>query len=165
MTEATETGAAVETRGRPTEYTAELAAEICAKLAEGRTLRSVCKDDGIPPESTVRTWVLDDREGFAAQYARAREVGYHAMADEAIEIADDGTNDTATDEEGNKRTDHDVISRSRLRVDTRKWLLSKALPKIYGDKITQELTGKDGKDLPSAGPAVVIYQLPDNGRG
>jgi len=52
-----------------------------------------------------------------------------------LEVADDGRNDTYTDEDGNIRTDHDVIARSRLRVDTRKWLLSKALPKIYGDKI------------------------------
>src|SRR4051812_2164281 len=64
--------------GRPSTYTAELAATICARLATGETLRAVCRDDGMPSESTVRTWALDDREGFSAHYARAREIGYMA---------------------------------------------------------------------------------------
>jgi hypothetical protein len=87
---------------------------------------------------------LTDREGFFAQYTQAREIGYMAMADEALEIADDGRNDTYKTEEGQEATNHDVIARSRLRVDTRKWLLSKALPKVFGDKIVQEHVGKDG---------------------
>lgn len=122
-------------RGRPSDYTPELAAQICKKLADGYTLRRVCRDDAMPSEATVRTWALEDREGFSSQYARAREIGYYAMADETIEISDDGSNDTYKDDEGNVRTDQDVIARSRLRVDTRKWLLSKALPKVYGDKL------------------------------
>jgi hypothetical protein len=131
-------------RGRPSEYTAEVATAICARLASGETLRAICRDDGMPAESTVRGWALDDREGFAAQYARSREIGYMAMADEALEIADDGSNDTYKTEEGQEATNHDVIARSRLRVDTRKWLLSKALPKVFGDKIVQEHTGAGG---------------------
>jgi hypothetical protein len=102
----------------------------------------------MPPESTVRLWVQDDREGFAAHYARAREVGYQSMADELIEIADDGSNDWMERKRGDGSTEevenHEVIGRSRLRVDTRKWLLSKALPKVYGEKIVQEHTGANG---------------------
>lgn len=130
--------------GRPSDYTAELAATICARLAAGETLRAVCRDETMPPESTVRTWALNDREGFFAQYTQAREIGYMAMADETLEIADDGKNDTYKTDEGQEATNHDVIARSRLRVDTRKWLLSKALPKVFGDKIVQEHVGKDG---------------------
>lgn len=92
----------------------------------------------MPPESTVRQWVVDDREGFAAQYAQARELGYQTMVDELLEIADDGTNDYTTRKQGDEDIEvvnHDHIARSRLRVDTRKWLLSKALPKVYGDKL------------------------------
>ena len=66
---------------------------------------------------------------------RARLVGYHTMADDIIEIAD------------NPETDAASVQRDRLKVDTRKWLLSKALPKIYGDKLTAEVTGKDGAPL------------------
>ena len=77
----------------------------------------------MPADSTVRLWVLDNVQGFAEQYARARLVGYHTMADELIEIAD------------NPETGAAAVKRDRLKVDTRKWLLSKALPKIYGDKV------------------------------
>src|ERR1700759_4888640 len=100
--------------GRPSLYTEELAARICERLAAGETLRGICRDDGMPNERTVRTWARED-ETFSPQYAKAREIGYQGMADEIVEIADSSGD-------------------ARLQVDTRKWLLSKALPKIYGDK-------------------------------
>lgn len=128
-------------------YSPALADEILGKLAAGQTLREVCRGDGMPDESAVRLWALDDREGFAARYRRAREIGYLSMADEIIEIAHDGSNDWM--ERTNPRTgateevvNHEHINRSRLRVDTLKWALSKALPKIFGDKIA--VTGADG---------------------
>ena len=131
------TGSAMAKRGRPTAFTKKLAGEICAKLADGETLREVCRAEDMPPESTVRRWALEDFNGFAAQYARAREIGYHAMADELVEIADDGSNDwmARNGDEDDRQIDGEHLGRSRLRVDTRKWLLSKALPKVYGDKL------------------------------
>lgn len=131
--------------GRPTEYTPEIAAAICARLAEGRSLRDVCSDDGMPSESTVRLWAIEDRGGFSAHYTKAREIGYHAMADELMDIADDGRNDWMErrgSEDMGWVSNGEHIQRSRLRVDTRKWMLSKMLPKLYGDKI--EVSGKDG---------------------
>lgn len=68
------------------------------------------------------------------------------MAEEILQIADDGRNDTYEDADGHERTDSDVIQRSRLRVDTRKWLMSKLAPKKYGDKTL--LTGADGESAP-----------------
>jgi hypothetical protein len=136
----------VSEQGRPSTFTAELAAVICGKLSEGQTLREVCRDESLPSESTVRGWALDDREGFSAQYTRAREIGYLAMADELLEVADDGKNDwmERRDDEGKASyvLNGEHVQRSRLRVDTRKWMLSKALPKVFGDKITQEHTGR-----------------------
>lgn len=90
---------------------------------------------------------MDDVEGFAAQYTRAREFGYQTMADELLEISDDGTNDyrPPDDEGGDPLVDHEHIQRSKLRVDTRKWLLSKALPKVFGEKL--ELGGPNGGPL------------------
>lgn len=73
------------------------------------------------------------------------------MAEEILEIADNGENDTYIDEHGNKRTDHDVVARSRLRVDARKWLASKMAPKRYGDKV--ETTVKGDND----NPLTVLY--------
>jgi len=121
-------------RGRPTSFTPELAGEICRRLCEGKTLREVCRAEDMPAESTVRGWVSEDREGFSAHYARAREIGYHTMADEILHIADDNSTDVRTDENGNELVNHDVINRAKLRIDSRKWLLSKALPKVYGDR-------------------------------
>jgi hypothetical protein len=123
--------------GRPSTFAQDIADAICLRLAEGETLRQICRDDGMPPESTVRQWVIDQAE-FAAQYAKARDLGLDAMADALFEIADDGTNDTTVDEDGNVFTNHDVIARSRLRVDTRKWYLSKLAPKRYGDKLVMQ---------------------------
>lgn len=135
-------------KGRPSVYSPEIAAEICSRLADGETLRSVCRDEKMPSESTVRGWALNDHEGFSAQYARAREIGYLAMADDLLEVADNGTNDwmERKDDSGNTAyvLNGEHVQRSRLRVDTRKWLLSKALPKLFGDKITQEHTGPEG---------------------
>jgi hypothetical protein len=125
-------------------YTEELGAKICEQLAEGRTLRSICEQEGMPSEVTIRSWAMELDRPFAAQYARAREVGYQKMADDLIDIADGKdvawTEADKVDGDGNR----DAVQRDRLRVDTRKWLLSKALPKVYGDKIVSELTGKDG---------------------
>jgi hypothetical protein len=136
--------------GRPTAFTADIAARICERLAEGRSLRDVCSDDDMPAESTVRAWALDNREGFSAQYARAREIGYHSMADELMDISDDGRNDWMErrgEEDAGWVANGEHIQRSRLRVDTRKWMLSKALPKLYGDKIDHTLSNPDGSPV------------------
>lgn len=122
------------TRGRPTKYTPEIGDAICARLLSGETLRRICSDDDMPAESTVRGWALDNQGGFSAQYARSREIGYLAMADDVLEIADDRGGDYVL-RDGATMMDSDAVARARLRVDTRKWLLSKALPKVYGDKL------------------------------
>lgn len=125
--------------GRPTVYDARVADEVLARLASGETLREICRDGGMPPESTVREWALDDRDGFAARYARAREAGAYAMADELLEISDDGTNDwmerQRRDGSVEQALNAEHVQRSRLRADTRKWLLARILPKVFGDKL------------------------------
>lgn len=133
--------------GRPSKYTPEIASKICVLLAEGKSLREICRVEEMPAEATVRLWVVDDREGFSAQYARAREAQADYWAEQIIEIADDGSHDVISDGDGNERTNQEVIARSRLRVDTRKWLMARMAPKRYGDKITQEVTGADGSPL------------------
>jgi hypothetical protein len=80
----------------------------------------------------VCRWLFDDKE-FQEKYVQAKALCAEKYADEIVDIADDGENDTYVDENGNQRTDHDVVQRSRLRVDARKWVASKLLPKVYGD--------------------------------
>lgn len=131
-------------QGRPTKYSPTLAEEICRRLGAGESLISICRDQKLPSEATVRLWAEQNREGFSARYARSRLEQLEHWADELVAIADDGRNDTYVDEHGNLRTDHDVLGRSRLRVDVRKWLLSKLRPDTYGDRGRLELTGAGG---------------------
>lgn len=145
-------------RGRPTKYTPELADEILSRLCEGESLRSICEDEDKPSAGTVIGWVVEDREGFSERYALARQAQAHRWADEILEIADDGRNDVHLGEKG-PVLNSDVIQRSRLRVDTRKWLLSKLLP-TYADKV--EMTGEGGGPLEVA---VTRKVVPADGDG
>ena len=131
---------------RPSIYERDKAHEICERLAAGETLRQICQTPGMPAEATVRLWALDNRDGFAELYGRARNIGLDCIGDGMIDIADDGTNDWMETEHG-EQPDHEHINRSRLRIDTRKWLLSKLRPDKYGDRITQEHTGPGGEAL------------------
>jgi hypothetical protein len=125
-------------RGGEPRYTPKLGQAIADRLAAGETLRQVCREPGMPSERTVRRWAMAADHPFAPIYEAARRVGYHQMADEILEIADDARNDWMDRETRNgglvQVVDVEAIMRSRLRVDTRKWLLSKALPKVYGNQ-------------------------------
>ena len=118
------------------EHTQETRDIICDRLSGGESLTSICKDDGMPAKVTVFKWIRNDAE-FANQYARAREAQAEHYLDEIIQISDYSVLDTGIDpESGNERTNHDVIQRAKLRVDTRKWAMSRLAPKKYGDRIT-----------------------------
>lgn len=129
--------------GRPSDYSPETAVLICARMGEGESLSSICRDDAMPSMSTVFRWLAADKE-FQDNYARAMDARATLLAEEILQIADDGRNDTYKDEDGHEATNHDVIARSRLRVDSRKWIAARMSPKKYGDKVTQEITGADG---------------------
>ena len=119
--------------GRPTEYTPEKAAIICVRLRRGESLRQICRDEDMPHRDTVYYWLHQFPE-FSDQYARAKECQADEMFDEILEIADYKSDDYRVDEYGNEKPNYENIQRSRLRVDTRKWYLSKVLPKRYGDQ-------------------------------
>jgi len=135
--------------GHPTVYTAELADHLLRELANGRTLTDICDDEGMPCHATVRNWVLEDREGFAARFSRARCFGYQAMSDRIIDIADDGRNDWQVRHRKDGTTelviDHENIKRSRLRCDARRWNLATTLPKLYAEQ-TESLVKYDPND-------------------
>lgn len=132
--------------GRPSLYTQELADRICAEIASGRSLRLICQDEGMPEARTVHYWLIDSKhEDFFQQYARARNIQSEVMFDEILEIADDGSNDYMTITKGDKEynvEDREVTNRSKLRVDTRKWYVSKVLPKKFGEKVDVTSDGK-----------------------
>lgn len=120
--------------GKRTEYTDELIDDILSELSfSNKGLVTICKSKGVDFSGFYKR--IAKSEELIQRYARAKELQMEFMADEIQAIADDGENDTYIDDNGNARTDHDNIQRSKLRVDTRKWLMSKLLPKKYGDKI------------------------------
>ncbi len=130
---------------RPSDYSPELAAQICQRISEGESLRAICRDETMPATSTVCLWLTKYAE-FSEQYARAREAQADALAEEVLEIADDKTGDA---------------QRDRLRFDARKWYAGKVAPKKYGDKVTNEHTGPDGGPVQAS--ITVTFVKPDQG--
>jgi hypothetical protein len=127
---------------------------VCELIASGMTLRQACREENMPTHKTVLDWVQKD-PAFANQYARARDLLLEHWAEEIVEIADDGSRDTkVVGEDGREVADTEWINRSRLRVDARKWLLSKLKPGTYGDKLDVEHKGN---------VTVEIVKFPDAG--
>ncbi len=125
--------------GRPTTYSQSLSDLICARIAEGESMRSISRDDGMPCLASLFNW-LRTHPQFLEQYAIAKEQSTDALFEEILDIADDGTNDWMErhGEDGENtgwKINGEALGRSRLRVDTRKWALSKLKPKKYGDRI------------------------------
>lgn len=116
--------------GRPSSYSDEIADRICESLVDGKSLRSICLAEDMPGISTVFRW-LASNESFREQYERARDAQADTLADEIIDIADDGSNDFMGEDE---KYNGDAVARSKLRVDARKWVAAKLKPKKYGDK-------------------------------
>ena len=131
-----------QTTGRPSTYSQEVADAICEHIAHGKSLVSYCLQDGAPSYRAVMRW-LEANETFRQNYAQAREAQADYLAEEIVQIADDGLNDTY-EVDGETRTNQDVVARSRLRVDARKWYAARMAPKKYGDKVQAEVTGANG---------------------
>lgn len=126
--------------GRPTDYTVKLGTKICARIASGESLLRICKDDDMPCRAIVHLWLLDPvKKEFLDKYETACNVRAENMFDELNDIADDSRNDFMKKESKDGKSftvpNQEVVSRARLRVDTRKWYLSKVMPKKFGDKI------------------------------
>ncbi len=131
--------------GRPLEYSQEIALKICSEFStSSKSLKTICAPDDMPSVRTVLGWLAEgDKENgrtefkeFLHSYTRAKQEQADFLTEEMLEIADDSSQDLARiDDYGNKIEDKEFTNRSRLRVDTRKWIASKLKPKKYGDKI------------------------------
>lgn len=110
--------------GRPSIYNEQVAEAICFRIMEGESLRSICRDDGMPAQRTVFMWLADGHPDFVQQYTRAREVQAHLNFEETRQIVDE---------------DPDPV-RARLRFDQRRWTAGKLLPKVYGERLELDAT-------------------------
>lgn len=125
---------------RPSDYTEEIAAAICERMADGESLRSICRDDAMPSKSSVFKW-LRLHKSFADQYARALESRADSHADDLIDIADDPALDP---------------NDKRVRIDARKWVAARLRPKVYGEKT---LHGSDPDNPLPASPLLDASKL------
>lgn len=120
--------------GRPSKFTQTLADDICERIANGESLRNICRDKSMPDKTTVLRWV-DDNNDFCDQYARACARREDSFFDDLIEIADSVTADAAE------------VAKARVQIDARKWVLSRMNPKKYGDRVQQEVSGSIGAEV------------------
>ncbi len=121
--------------GQKSTFNQEDADTICAALAEGHSLLSICEATGISYEA-ARNWERDIPE-HGTNAARARELGCDYMAEQMKEIADTpmlGVVRTVKPDGSVEERHEDMTQHRRLQIETRKWLLSKWASKIYGDK-------------------------------
>jgi len=144
--------------GRPTIYSLELATELCGYLAMGESLRTACARKGMPSVKTVFLWLSESneelwRDDFLHQYTRAKQEAADAMAEEILDISNTPTKGkvtvtrTSKDKDGNEVTvtevrEDDMLGHRRLQIDTRKFLMAKMKPKIYGDKMDLTTDGE-----------------------
>lgn len=132
--------------GRPTKYKWSVAKGICLRLMLGESLKSICRRDRYPSHVTVLSWIQKHPE-FLNQYTKAREIQQEVRYDEIFDIADDTSNDWVETEHGEKlNSEH--VNRSRLRIDTRKWVMERMAAKKYGAKQSVDHTSSDGSMSP-----------------
>jgi hypothetical protein len=116
--------------------------EIIQEIEDGKALRTILKYSGMPSSSTFYIWIEED-EKKSKRYAHACEVRADIIFEDILSIADESENDVKRDKDGKEITNKEMVLRSRLRVDARKWYLSKLSPKKYGDKIETTIEGGD----------------------
>tara|TARA_R110000851_G_scaffold65296_2_gene148402 strand:- start:8 stop:451 length:444 start_codon:yes stop_codon:yes gene_type:complete len=101
---------------------------------QGKSLRGMLLEDNMPSSKTFYIWLESDEEKVK-QYARACEDRQEKLLDEILQISDNKEFDTKTVGDGAEVPNHEWISRSKLKVDSRKWLLGKLNPKKYGNTV------------------------------
>lgn len=152
--------------GRPSSFTQEIADDICERLINGESLRTICGADDMPSAATVCRWLaVKERAAFREQYAHAREMQADVLADETLDIADDGSNDwmerrNADGENIGWQFNGEAAARSRIRIDQRKWYASKLAPKKYGDKVALVGGGEGDAPIQTQNEVLITFVRP-----
>jgi signal recognition particle subunit SEC65 len=131
--------------GRPTKNSKELAHVICHEIATTpKGLEYICANNpDFPNPKTIFAWRLE-KDDFCKLYTRAKQMQIEAFVNDIIEISDDSSQDVMKDEKGFEKPNHEYMQRSRMRVDSRKWLAAKLMPRLYGERIAVE--NQDGTE-------------------
>jgi hypothetical protein len=115
---------------------------LLLEVENGFAITNICSRDGMPILSTIHNW-MDNDEGMKEAYLKAVNIRSERIFEEILMIADKQDKDVYYDKDGNEVVDHNVVNRSRLQVDTRKWMLGKMNPRKYGEKL--DVTSDGGK--------------------
>jgi hypothetical protein len=137
---------------RPSEYDTKAPALLEAIATTAKGMHRLHREDPAkyPHPRTVLRW-LNEREDFRAQYACAKDAQAELIGMDCIAIADDSSRDFAIDPKtGAAVFDHENATRSKLRVDARKWVAARLAPRKWGDKTQHEVSGPDGGAVPAA---------------
>lgn len=136
--------------------------DIFESIENGNSLRKSLISVGISSR-TFYQWIDEDEEKVK-QYARATEERAEALLDEMLDIVDNTSQDYVDVDMGEgepseilatKKPNYELIQRSRLRYDARKWLISKLNPKKYGDK---QILSNDEDNPISTAPIINIIK-------
>lgn len=117
--------------------------EICRRIVEGESVRTICRDERMPCKSTVMNWLAQE-PAFRSAYSMAKQLYAETLAEDILDISDDATGDWVEGENG-KELDREHVQRSKLRVDSRKWLAAKLAPKRYGEASMIRVGELDGE--------------------
>jgi hypothetical protein len=160
---------ATKARRKPKAMNAELENRVLERIVAGETIRAICGDDETLPSRSAVYMHLAANADFAVRYGRAKFAATEALADEIMEIADESNADWKQTRAGAK-PDREVTERSKLRVETRKWLMARLSPTKYGDRTIisdgkeaqtpEEFEAQIKADAPMLMPDEQIPQIP-----
>jgi len=134
---------------RPSKYSEELVDKMLEEIASGRSVISICREeDWSVTHDTWYRWLYKYPE-LSDRYARAKSIQSEYEADNILDIADNAT-----------KEDFQV---ARLRVDARKWVASKLVPKKYGEYKNIDHTTSDGSMKPTYIELVAKHEEDEEG--
>lgn len=122
----------------------EIFDKICERIEKGESLYKILSDENMPSSQTFYIWI-DTDELKSKKYARATELRSERIFEEILEISDTPVEGIVLETDDNGRTKEkrgDMLGHRRLQVDSRKWMLSKMMPKKYGEKLDIDHTTK-----------------------
>lgn len=140
------------------EQRASIKTQICERISDGEPLRVICREPGMPSWRTVYLWREEDPE-FAALIARAREIGFDAIAEDALLIANTPCEGIKYEDGpmGSKQVREDMLGHRKLQIETRLKLLAKWSPKKYGERVDH--VSSDGSMSPKSAVEMTDEQL------
>jgi hypothetical protein len=124
--------------GRPTIFTEILAAKICQRIADGESIRAICSDSDMPSTTAIFRWIANGKyDGFRQLYESSMQIRLETLGDGLIELADAPIERNAAG-----AIDSAAVQMRRLQIETRRWILSKLLPRKYGDRMGLDHQGE-----------------------